>query len=152
MNCRMDIYWLEQTEAQVPEGNDWLSPGEAEVLGRLRFAKRRADWRLGRWTAKNAVARRLGAELETEGLRNIEIRAAASGAPEVFFEGERAPVSISLSHRASLGACAVGTAGMALGCDLEFVEPHCATFAVDYFLPEEQELVAAAGLANRDLM
>jgi 4'-phosphopantetheinyl transferase len=152
MDCRMDIYWLEQTTTQVPEGDHWLSVGEAQVLRGLRFAKRRADWRLGRWTAKNAVAMRLGAQLEADGLRNIEIRAAASGAPEVFFEGERAPISISLSHRAGLGACAVGTAGMALGCDLEFVEPHSATFAADYFSAEEQELVAAAGLAKRDWM
>ena len=140
MDCRMDIYWLEQTESQVPHGNDWLSTAEAEVLRGLRFAKRRADWRLGRWTAKNAVAMRFGAQLEPAGLHNIEIRPAASGAPEVFFEGERA----------GFGACAVGTPGMALGCDLEFVEPHSATFAADYFSVEEQELVAAAGLANRE--
>ncbi len=150
MDCRMDIYWLEQTEAQVPEGEDWLSAAEVEVLRGLRFAKRRADWRLGRWTAKNAVAMRLGTELKPGGLRTIEIYPAASGAPEVFFEGERAPLSISLSHRAGSGACAVGPAGMPLGCDLEFVEPHCATFAADYFSAEEQELLASAGLANRD--
>ena len=147
MDCRMDIYWLEQTESQVPHGNDWLSTAEAEVLRGLRFAKRRADWRLGRWTAKNAVAMRFGAQLEPAGLHNIEIRPAASGAPEVFFEGERAPLSISLSHRAGFGACAVGTPGMALGCDLEFVEPHSATFAADYFSVEEQELVARHGLS-----
>lgn len=146
----MEIYWLEQSEAQVPEGNDWLSAGEADVLRGFRFAKRRADWRLGRWTAKNAVAMRLGAQLEPQGLRRIEIRAAASGAPEVFFEGERMPVSISLSHREGLGACVIGPPGMTLGCDLEFIEPHSATFAVDYFSVEEQELVLAAGLVNRD--
>jgi len=146
----MDICWLEQTEAQVPDGDDWLSQAETTILRGFRFAKRRADWRLGRWTAKNAVAMRLGARLEHAGLRNIEIRAAASGAPKVFFEGECAPLSISLSHRAGLGACAIGTPGMALGCDLEFVEPHSATFAADYFSTQEQELVMAAGLVNRD--
>lgn len=148
----MDIYWLEQTEAQVPEGNDWLSAGEAEVLRGFRFVKRRADWRLGRWTAKNAVAMRLGAPMEPEGLRKIEIRAAASGAPEVFFEGERTPINISLTHREGLGACAIGPAGTPLGCDLEFVEPHSPAFAADYFCAEEQELVAAAGFAKRDCL
>jgi len=93
---------------------------------------------------------RLGARLERAGLRNVEIRAAASGAPKVFFEGECAPLSLSLSHRAGLGACVIGTPGMALGCDLEFVEPHSATFAADYFSTLEQELVMAAGLVNRD--
>jgi len=125
-------------------------PGRNNNSAGFRFAKRRGDWRLGRWTAKNAVAMRLGARLERAGLRNVEIRAAASGAPKVFFEGECAPLSLSLSHRAGLGACVIGTPGMALGCDLEFVEPHSATFAADYFLALEQELVMAAVLVNRD--
>ena len=52
----MHVYWLEQTEANVPEDNTWLSPREVAFADRLRFAKRRADWRLGRWTAKRAGA------------------------------------------------------------------------------------------------
>src|SRR5271157_5967895 len=52
----MDVYWLEQAEADVPEGNDWLSASEAVRLNAMRFAKRRADWRLGRCTANRAVA------------------------------------------------------------------------------------------------
>ena len=52
----MDVYWLEQVEGDVPPNDDWLSASEAACLARLRFAKRRADWRLGRWTAKCAVS------------------------------------------------------------------------------------------------
>ena len=46
------VAWLEQSEADLPPHDDWLSVDEALQLDRLRFAKRRADWRLGRWTAK----------------------------------------------------------------------------------------------------
>jgi 4'-phosphopantetheinyl transferase len=52
----MDVYWLDQTQADVPAGDEWLCAREAACLARLRFAKRRADWRLGRWTAKRALA------------------------------------------------------------------------------------------------
>ena len=49
-------HWLEQTEADLPAANDWLSAGERLRLDGMRFAKRHADWRLGRWTAKRALA------------------------------------------------------------------------------------------------
>ena len=52
----MELYWLEQTYADVPAENDWLSANEAVRLNTMRFARRRSDWRLGRWTAKNALA------------------------------------------------------------------------------------------------
>jgi hypothetical protein len=48
----MNVHWLEQTEADVPAENDWLSANEAVCLNSMRFAKRRNDWRLGRGTAK----------------------------------------------------------------------------------------------------
>lgn len=139
-----DVFWLEQTEAQVLSGEDWLSPAEAISLRALRIAKRRADWRLGRWTAKNAVARFLGISLESQALRAIEIRASLSGAPEVFLEDQPASVAISLSHRSGLGACVVGQTSSAIGCDLEFIEPHGDAFAHDYFSSDEQALLSRA--------
>ena len=52
----MEVYWLEQSEGDVPTTDDWLSPDEVVRLSTMRIAKRRSDWRLGRWTAKNALA------------------------------------------------------------------------------------------------
>ena len=52
----MDVYWLEQAQSDVPVENDWLSAGECDRLNAMRFPKRRADWRLGRWTAKRALS------------------------------------------------------------------------------------------------
>lgn len=144
-----DIHWLEQTEADVPADNRWLSPTETFCLGGMRFAKRRADWRLGRWTAKRAVTALLNFSTDLPDLANIEIRASSSGAPEVFLLGQPAPVTISLSHRNGIGLCAVGTMQTHFGCDLETVEPRSAAFVADYFTLAEKTLIGQAPAAER---
>jgi len=146
----MDVYWFEQTQADVPSANDWLSASEIQLLQGLRFPKRRADWLLGRWTAKNALAICLGHSSESQALKEIEIRTTRSGAPEPFFRNQPARVTVSLSHRAGIGACALVTSQVALGCDLEIIEPRSDAFAGDYFSVEEQALLANATRANRD--
>jgi 4'-phosphopantetheinyl transferase len=138
----MDVYWLEQSEADVPTGNDWLSSSEVVCLSRLRFAKRRTDWRLGRWTAKSALASYLNASAIPNFLANIELRTSKSGAPEVLFENKLSAISVSFSHRSGIAVCAVAPSGGALGCDLETIEPRSDAFVADYFTTEEQALVA----------
>lgn len=145
----MDVFWLEQTLADVPPGEDWLSAREAASLRTMRVAKRRADWLLGRWTAKNALAICCGYPTAQEALRDIEIRASPSGAPEAFFRNEPSIATISLSHRAGTGACAVALSQALLGCDLELIEPHSDGFAADYFALEEQALVAKTNAVDR---
>jgi 4'-phosphopantetheinyl transferase len=145
----MDVYWLEQNQADVPPVNDWLSAGETLLLESLRFAKRRADWRLGRWTAKRSLALYLNIPDRPEVLAKLEIRAESSGAPQVFAGNKPAAVTISLSHRSGIAMCAVARAGVELGCDLEMIEPRSDTFVADYFTVEEQERIARAGAADR---
>jgi len=145
----MNVYWLEQSEADVPAENDWLSANEAVCLNGMRFAKRRADWRLGRWTAKRALSAYLAVPAHLQAFQKIEIRSAPSGAPEAFFDNQPAAVVISLSHRAGIAACAVAMSGVELGCDLEMVEPRSDAFVADYFTVEEQALVARASAADR---
>lgn len=140
----MDVYWLEQTEAEMPPENDWLSTAEATRLKGMRFAKRRADWRLGRWTAKRALASFWNSPASPLALAEIEICAAPTGAPEVILSDSPAAVSISLSHRGGRAMCAVSLSGQALGCDLEIIEPRTEAFVADYFVSEERELVARA--------
>jgi len=149
LGISMNVYWLEQTDADMPVTNDWLSGWEATSLSRLRFAKRRSDWRLGRWTAKQAVALLLNMPARRDALAGIEIRQASSGAPEVFFASQPSPVTISLSHREGAAVCAVAPSSIALGCDLEVIEPRSDTFVTDYFTPEEQALVARASARDR---
>jgi len=144
----MKVYWLEQTESDVPANADWLSASEAECLNALRVPKRRADWRLGRWTAKRALALYLGTG-DSQSLSDIEIRPAASGAPEVFVANRPAAARISLSHSNGTALCAIASFGAALGCDLELIEPRSDAFIADYFTTEEQDLVAQASAADR---
>ncbi len=138
----MCVYWLEQTEADVPVESVWLSASESVCLDGMRFAKRRADWRLGRWTAKCAVASFLKMPADPQTLAQIEIRPALSGAPEVFIANDPAAVTISISHRSGAAICAVAMSGVDLGCDQEVIEARSEAFVADYFTEDEQALVA----------
>ncbi len=145
----MNVFWLEQTEADVPAQNDWLNANEAVRLNGLRFPKRRTDWRLGRWTAKRAVALCLKLPVDRHALAGIEIRPAPSGAPEVFLGNTPAPPIISLSHRDGAAICVVTLSRAVLGCDLEIIEQHSQAFVADYFTTQEQDLVRSAPAAER---
>lgn len=134
------------TDAEVPAGEGWLSAAERATLAGLRFSARRCDWRLGRWAARRAVAAVLGVESE-----GVEVRPAADGAPEALVDGRPAPVTISISHRAGLGACLAVRAPALAGCDLELVEPRSPALARDFFTPAELAWVGSAAPACRDL-
>jgi|HubBroStandDraft_4_1064222.scaffolds.fasta_scaffold05939_2 4'-phosphopantetheinyl transferase len=145
----MDVYWLEQSEADVPAPDDWFSESEVAQLGRFRFAKRRADWRLGRWTAKRAVAASLKLADDRPSLKRIEISAASTGQPEVTLVGRTERVTISISHRNGVAICAVAVGNVQLGCDLEVIESRSDDFVSDYFTAEEQVTIAQMNLEQR---
>ena len=128
--------------ASVPPDDDWLQMPERAVCARFTRAARRADWRLGRWTAKRAVGACLG--LSGAEFFEVEIRADADGAPAAFIGDTPAPVSISLSHRAGAALCAALPASDPIGCDLELVEPRSAEFVRDYLTEAERILVERA--------
>src|SRR6202043_2691519 len=67
----MNIHWLEKTKADLPAENQWLNANETLRLNAMRIPKRRADWRLGRWTAKHAVAACLNLSTELSTLADI---------------------------------------------------------------------------------
>ena len=144
----MDVYWLEQSEVDVLPDNDWLNASERASLNAMRVAKRRADWRLGRWTAKRALSTYLSMLGDHQALTDVEIRPATSGAPEAFIASRPASAAISLSHCNGTALCAVAPLGAALGCDLELVEPRSNAFVADYFTAEEQDIVAQASAAD----
>ena len=49
------LSWLSQGMADAPVDDAWLSPRKAAWVARMRFPKRRSEFRLGRWTAKRAL-------------------------------------------------------------------------------------------------
>jgi 4'-phosphopantetheinyl transferase len=129
------VFWLTQSLSDIPQDASWLSQAELAVLAGFRFTKRRDDWKLGRWTAKQAVCRYMLKDSPI--LSDLEIRAAEDGAPEAFMRGEPAGVSISISHSRQKSLCVLGPLGFEVGCDLEWIEPREERFAGDYFRAEE---------------
>ena len=79
-----EVRWHHARAGEVPADDDWLTAGERAVVAGLAVAKRRADWRLGRWTAKALLDAVLGVPLH-----RVEVRAADDGAPEPYVDGGR---------------------------------------------------------------
>jgi 4'-phosphopantetheinyl transferase len=137
----------------APADDAWLSPREVAWVARMRFPKRRGEFRLGRWTAKKALALYLGRDSSPGALDSVEIDRAPDGAPAPLVDGRPADAYVTMTDRADQAVCLVGPPGTALGCDLELVEARSDTFVADFLTPAEQALVAAAGGEDaRDLL
>lgn len=133
-----------RTEA-VPAGDEWLGPDERAVQARLKLAKRRAAWRLGRFTAKQLLA-----SIERrDGLDEIQILAAEDGAPEAFVDGRQIAGSISITHRSGVAACVTARSAK-VGCDLEAIEPRSRRFVEDFFTAREREATQRVEARLRD--
>lgn len=139
--------WLSQQHADVPTGDRWLGERERAVVAGLNTDRRRADWLLGRWTAKRALGAWLGV-LPT----HVEVLAAADGAPEAWLDGRRPPVSVSLSHRGGRAIAVVTDAPVVAGCDLELIEPRSDPFVRQWLARSEQRLVDGSDPSERPLL
>lgn len=137
----MSVAWHSQGMTDVPPDDGWLSPREAAWVARMRFEKRRSEFRMGRWTAKNAIALFLERPRTPEDLLAIEIDRALDGAPAPMVAGRPAPVSLSMTDRADQAVCVVSEPGLGLGVDLELVEPRSQAFVADYLTGAEQRFV-----------
>ncbi len=144
------IGWLERVAADAPEGDAWLASGERDRQAGMRWDKRRSDWRLGRYTAKAAIAVWLEACGEgVPGPERMEIWNDDDGAPWARIDGDAAPFVLSLSHSHGRGLCAVAPQGTLVGCDLERIEPRSRAF-VDQFLAPAERAFARAVPSDRD--
>ena len=87
------LTWHSLGERDLPDSSDWLAAGEVDRVATMRFTKRRGEWLLARWTAKQTLAAELGLPGDPASLAAIEIRTIiggeAQGAPEVFVDGHR---------------------------------------------------------------
>ncbi len=143
----MRLRWLLQGPGGVPPPDTWLSESERAVAARFRVAKRRADWLLGRFTAKRAL---LLAGLPPPASR-IEVLPLPSGAPQARTEEGPVPFALSISHSGGRALCLLGPSGSRVGCDLERVEARGTSFALDYFTESERGLLASLPAAGRAL-
>jgi 4'-phosphopantetheinyl transferase len=142
----MTVRWLTRGVDHLPDGDAWLSRAERERAAMMSYAKRRSEFLVARFAAKHTIARAVG--LPTDDLTrlaSIEVRHRPTGAPVAYAEGQPAGVAMSLTDRADWAVCVVANGnGIALGCDLELVEPRSAGFVRDYLTAAEQAAVAAA--------
>jgi len=141
-------WWLARGEDLLPATADWLSVAERDRVRTLRYAKRRTDFLLGRWTLKLAVARVLDWPADPAALARIEGRTAPGGAPLLYVDGQPGDRGVSLTDRAGCAVCLVADRVAAVGCDVELVEPRSDAFVRDYLTEAEQRLVSAAGPAR----
>jgi 4'-phosphopantetheinyl transferase len=148
------VFWLLQTSADLPERDDWLAAEECARLQSMAVANRRGDWRLGRWTAKRAIAAAwpdLVGEPELPEDTAVEIRPAPDGAPEAFVRGERAPLAVSISHSAQHGFSVVAARPVAVGCDIEEIAERSDRFVEDYLTERERSVVREGSSDERAL-
>lgn len=140
------VHLAQVRDHDLPARDDWLTASERCALAALRLEKRRTEWRMGRWAAKQAVQLCLPVGMDV-----VEVYAAPDGAPEVRVPDRVAP-AISISHRERLALCAATSSGLRLGCDVETIEPRSRNFIVDYFTCAEAERVLAAQAAERAVL
>jgi len=139
------ITWVTQELAELPASLAWLSRDERARLDTMRVAKRRADYLLGRWTARRALAAHLGSASPAA----FAVRAACDGSPEALLDGAPLALRLSISHSAGRALAAVSDTGP-LGADLERIEPRSQLLVDDFFTPGEAAQVAACPPAERD--
>ena len=138
--------WIQVDDSSVPRDDDWLGPDEKKVLAELGLAKRRREWRLGRYAAKTLVS----SFTKTDEHARVQVIAAEDGAPEVFVDRNALDVSLSISHRDGVAACTLSTEAV-VGCDLEAVEPRTSRFVSDFFTEHESTLAERSPGDERDL-
>ncbi len=150
------VYWLLQHASAVPASDDWLSASERADLARFWAPKRVRDWRLGRWTAKRALATVQVAGIsraEPAGWTAVSIRATEGGAPCALVGEAEGPWAISLSHSGEYGLCAIAERPAIVGCDVETVGRRGEEFVVDWFTEAERARVAGqSGAGERSQM
>lgn len=136
------IDWLAVGEHEVPSDDLWLTDRETAWLKRMRFPKRRLEYRLARWGAKAAIAAILD---PAPPIGQIEIGHLPEGAPAGLVDGRSLERRISMTDRAGWTVCAVAPAGVEVGVDLELVETRSLLFVRDYFTAREQAVAVNDG-------
>lgn len=154
---RQMLRWLVQSVEGQPEiaagqpPPGLLSPVEETRLARFKVTKRRRDWLLGRWTAKQLLQVHVH---ELSGvappLDELIVANGEDGAPRVALTKASAdylPLSLSISHSHGYAFCALyapqevaawqGGPLPQVGADLERVEPRDPNFVTDFFCAGE---------------
>jgi 4'-phosphopantetheinyl transferase len=165
------IRWLVQTVADHPDlsalrpPKALLTAAEAAHYATYLSPRRRRDWLLGRWTAKQVVQQHIATtDGFTPALDAFSIEYDDHGAPTITSQHPAlrgacgagcVPLALSISHSHGYALCAVAanpTGEVRLGVDIELVEPRPAGFAQEFFTPAEKATLEVAPPDLRDLL
>ena len=137
--------WLTRCHADVPADDG----GRGRRAARARRPADRAAPRLLASRTLDCQGRRerLPGRCRRNASRSSPRR---TGRPRSWVSGERAAVSLSLSHRAGRALAVVAAAPTIVGCDLELVEPRSGAFIREWLAAPEQALVAGLAGVARD--
>jgi 4'-phosphopantetheinyl transferase len=133
----------------------FLSKAERTTYEGLRIEKRRREWLLGRWTAKQLLRRSRIAYANVP-LTAITVGRDTDGAPYLAVETNqgdpgRLSLCLSISHRGEKAFCAISDTQI-IGADIEHVEARHPAFVHDFFTASENAHVWASPTATRDTL
>ncbi len=138
-------------ENLTPSSFTWLSEEEKQRAQQLRFPKRCIEWLRGRWMAKQILLRSDPRFADCVPSR-ITIANQADGAPQVWLEGKPVDGSLSISHRQDRVAAAwAPSRRVAVGVDIEWIEPRDPAFLEDFFSEVEKSTALAAAPQHQPL-
>jgi 4'-phosphopantetheinyl transferase len=169
------VRWLVQSLSDHPDlaagrpPAGLLSPAEHERFAGYVNPKRRRDWLLGRWTAKQLIQSHLAAVVGLRpALDSFTVTQDPDGAPYAVSRDpallealptalrlDRLPLVVTISHSHGYAFCAVcedGDGEHHLGADIELVETRERAFVQDFFSEPERAVLAGAPSAQADLL
>lgn len=148
------IYWCLQSSSDnlgiahgiPPDG--LLSEGEEAYFVELQSDRRRSDWLLGRWTAKQLLQAVI---MESSGIHlqlcEISIYNDDQGAPYSVYTVPQCNhvSSLSISHSKEIGFCAVvERSSWPIGADIEQIDEQDESFVSRFFTRPEIDLLERA--------
>jgi len=165
------IEWLIQSTAGHPALARGIAPAgllseqEQLRLMELKSVKRRSDWLIGRWTAKNLIQSYIERHTGTQPLLSmLTVMNDPDGAPRAIWDlgfgiwdcdpdlnSKIQNLKLSISHCNGQAFCALSDIrGIQIGADIERIEPRADGFAEDYFTSHELEQLCATPPDSRD--
>lgn len=116
---------------KIPPAEEFLTERELKIYNDFKVEKRRREWLGGRYALKS-----IAEGLFIFDIKHIEVRSKQSGQPSLAVPGG-CSLPVSITHSGDFAAAAIALSGMAIGIDIESVEPRSPAWAHQSFAKEE---------------
>lgn len=125
-------------QTKIDRGALFLSDTEQAVFDGFCFDLRRESYLAGRWVAKCLIQKALSLG---NSFCEIAIQNESSGKPYAVINGVPLDGELSISHAGRWAAAALSIDGLQVGIDVEVVTSRPRSFVMDYFTPDEIEIL-----------